>query len=193
VRVLLGPRAVPSELDERAWRYLDLATPDEPLRDELEILKLFRCSDGTPREMPEGVAPRLYDLWNAAQGAVMAEYEERLDPVQESTRIPSSQSWAIDMIASEGTGLADRGVRASALREAASALSVPRGPLVLRRLSALRRELREGDLTPAAAVLGVLESIEREGLRPVDEESGSRPPAITRERVRLVCYQVVHG
>lgn len=119
----------------------------------------------------------------------MAEYQERLDPVQESTRIPSNQSWAIDMIASEGTGLADRGVRANALREAASALSVPRGPLVLRRLSALRRELREGDLTPAAAVLGVLETIEREGLRPVDGESGSRPSAITRERVRLVCYR----
>jgi PLD-like domain/Helicase conserved C-terminal domain/SNF2-related domain len=193
VRVLLGPRSVPSALDERAWRYIDLVAADEPLRDELEILKRIRCRDGTPRELPEEVAPTLYELWNAAQGAVMAEYEERLDPLRASTRIPSSQSWAIDMIAGEGTGLADRGVRASALREAASALSVPRGPLVLRRLSALRRELRDGDLTPAAAVLGVLETVEREGLRPVDEESDSRPPTITPERVRLVCYQVIHG
>ena len=35
VRVLLGPRLEPSSDDERAWRYVDLATPDEPaLADE---------------------------------------------------------------------------------------------------------------------------------------------------------------
>jgi hypothetical protein len=193
VRVLLGPRAVPSDADERAWRYVDLAAPDELLFDELEVLKRIRCREGTPRELPESITPTLYDVWASAQAAIMTDYEQRLDPASAGTRIPSSQSWAIDLLASEGAGLADRGVRASALREAASALSVPRGPLVLRQLSALRRELRDRDTTAAAAALGVLEVIEREGLRSVEDGSASTPPAVTADRVRLICYQVVHG
>jgi hypothetical protein len=193
VRVLLGERAVPGDGDERAWRYVDVAAPGEPLTDELEILKRIRCREGTSRELPEEIAPTLYDLWDSAQGAILADYEQRLDPASAATRIPSSQTWAIDLLAEEGTGLAQRGVRASALREAASALSVPRGPLVLRQLSALRHELHERDTTPAAAALGVLEVIEREGLRPADEGSASRPPALTPERVRLICFQVVHA
>lgn len=193
VRVLLGERAVPGEADERAWRYVDLAAPEQALADELEILKRVRCHEGTPRELPDDVAPTLYDLWESAQGAVLAEYEQRLDPASAATRVPSSQSWAIDLLAREGTGLADRGVRATSLREAASALSAPRGPLVLRQLSTLRRQLRDGDMTPAAAALGVLELVDREGLRPVDDKSTARPPVLTPERVRLICYQVVHG
>ena len=193
VRVLLGERAVPGETDERAWRYVDLATPDEPLTDELEILKLIRCKEGTPRELPDDVAPTLYDVWESAQAAIRVEYEERLDPASGATRVPSSQSWAIDLLAREGTGLVERGVRASSLREAASAFSVPRGPLVLRQLSALRRQLRDGDLTAAAAALGVLEVVDREGLRPIDEESAARPPTLTAERVRLICYQVLQA
>ena len=38
VRLLLGPRADPSEVDERAWRYVDLTEPAKPITDELEIL-----------------------------------------------------------------------------------------------------------------------------------------------------------
>ncbi len=192
-RVLLGERAVPGETDERAWRYVDLATPGEPLTDELEILKLIRCKEGTPRELAVGVAPTLYDAWESAQAAISVEYEERLDPASGATRVPSSQSWAIDLLAREGSGLAERGVRASSLREAASAFSVPRSPLVLRQLSALRRQLRDGDLTAAAAALGVLEVVDREGLRPIDEESSARPPTLTPERVRLICYQVLQA
>ncbi|CAN5847527.1 helicase-related protein [soil metagenome] len=192
-RVLLGERAVPGETDERAWRYVELAAPEEPLADELEILELIRCEEGTPRELPEDVAPTLYDLWDSVQRAILTEYEERLDPGRAATRIPSSQSWAIDLLAREGTGLAERGVRASTLREAASALSVPRGPLVLRQLSGLRRQAHDGDMTTAAAALGVLEVVDREGLRPIDEESAVRAPALTPERVRLICYQVVGG
>jgi hypothetical protein len=43
-RLLLGPRPRPSFGDERAWRYVDLESPDEPLSDELEILQRIRCS-----------------------------------------------------------------------------------------------------------------------------------------------------
>jgi len=192
VRVLLDERAVSGETDERAWRYVDVATPDAPVADELEILRLIRCKEGTPRELPDDLTSTLYALWDSAQASILAEYEERLDPARGATRVPSSQSWAIDLLAREDRGLAERGVRASSLREAGSALSVPRGPLVLRQLSALRRQLRDGDLTAPAAALAVLEVVDREGLRPIDEESAARPPALTPERVRLICYQVVH-
>jgi hypothetical protein len=194
VRVLLGDRAVAGQSDERAWCYVGLGAPDEPISDELEILKLIRCKEGTPREFSDVVVPNLYDVWASVQRATLAEYEERLDPVSAATRIPSSQSWAIDLLAREAAGLAEHGVRANTVREGASALSVPRGPLILRQLSAQRRQYRDGDLTPVAAVLGVLDIIDREGLRPVDdEESAARMPALTPERVRLICYQVVHG
>lgn len=193
VRVLLGQRAVPGDTDERAWRYVDLASPDEPLMDELEILRRIRCRDGTPREVPDGATLTLYDLWAATQAAIVTEYERRLDPASSGTRVPSSQSWAIDLLAAEGAGLAGRGVRASALREAASALSAPRSPLVLRQLSAIRRELHESDITPAAAALDVLDLIDREGLRPLEDDPTSAPPAVTADRVRLVCYQIVQG
>lgn len=193
VRVLLGSRPVPGDTDERAWRYVDVAAPEEPITDELEILRRIRCEEGTPRELPNGIQPTLYELWESTQRAILAEYEERLDPAAAATRIPASQSWAIDLLAAEGPSLAELGVPASALREAAGALSVPRGPLVLRALSARRRELRDGDVTPAGAAIGILDVVQREGLRPPDADSQTAPSTITRERVRLVCYQVVHG
>lgn len=192
-RVLLGARSVASELDERAWRYVDLSEINEPLRDELKILERIRCAEGTPRELPEGVAPRLYELWEETQRQILDEYQERLDPASasDSTRIPSSQSWAIQLLAEQGSAMAERGLRAGVLREAESALSVPRSPLVLRRLSALRRQLHDGDLTPAAAALGVLEVVEAEGLRPVEDDETVRISRLGPDRVRLVCYQVV--
>ena len=85
--------------------------------------------------------------------------------------------------------LGERGVHASALREAASALRVPRGPLVQRLLAAARRRLSETDMTPVAAALEVLD----EGLRPVEDGGARFPAALTPERVRLVCFQIVSG
>lgn len=129
----------------------------------------------------------------AAQAAVVADYAERLDPAQAATRVPASQAWAIELLAEEGPNLGGHGVRASVVREAGSSLSVPRGPLVVRQLSALRRQLRDEDISLAAAAMGVLEVVEREGLRPVDEESRATPPSVDPDRVRLICFQVVHS
>jgi hypothetical protein len=42
-------------------------------------------------------------------------------------------------------------------------------------------------------VLSVLETTGREGVRPAEQETGTRPPRISAERVRLVYYQLVHG
>lgn len=76
--------------------------------------------------------------------------------------------------------------------EVGLALSVPRSPLVMRRLSSLRKELKAGDTTQLGAALGVLEVVADEGLRPPEGDE-SRPPALTSERIRQICYRVVHG
>jgi hypothetical protein len=62
----------------------------------------------------------------------------------------------------------------------------------MRRLSSWRKDLKAGDTTPIAAALGVLDVVADEGLRP-PEANESQPPALTPERIRLICYQVVHG
>ena len=121
----------------------------------------------------------------ACQGGVRV---RRLD---HRVRIPASQEWAIELLASSDALLAGRDVPAAVAREAAQALSVPRSPLVMRRLSALRKELRAGDTTQIAAALGVLDVVADEGLRP-PERDDTQPPALTPERIRLICYQVVH-
>ena len=194
VRLLLGARADPSDADERAWRYVDIAAPENPVVDELEILSRIRCKEGTPRELPEGVEATLYDLWSSVQDDVLREYARRMDPALGASRVPASQAWAIELLASEAAGLAEQDVRASTVRDAGAALSVPRGPLVRRRLSALRSELRDGDRTPRSAALGVLEVIESEGLRPVEDSGGvGARAALTPDRVRLICFQVIHG
>jgi superfamily II DNA or RNA helicase len=192
-RVLLGPRLEPSADDERAWRYVDLGAVDDPaLADELEILKRIRCGFGEPRVLPEGITPRLYELWERVQRDILSEYEERLDPALVGIRIPASQEWAIELLAASDALLAGRDVPAARAREAANALSVPRSPLVMRRLSILRKELKEGDTTKLGAALGVLEVVADEGLRPPEPDE-SQTPVLTKERIRLICYQVVHG
>jgi superfamily II DNA or RNA helicase len=192
-RVLLGARLDPSADDERGWRYVDLGALDEPsLADELEILQRIRCPASEPRVLPEGITPTLYELWERVEGEILADYAERLDPAQAGVRIPASQEWAIETLAAADGLLAGRDVPASVAREAAAALSVPRGPLVRRRLSLLRAELAKGESTPLAAALGVLDVVEIEGLRP-PEDGDSHPPPLTQERIRLICYQVVHG
>ena len=152
----------------------------------------IRCDAGEPRSLPDGVAPTLYELWGRVQGDILAEYAERLDPAQAGVRIPASQEWAIELLASSDALLAGRDVPAAVAREAAQALSVPRSPLVMRSLSALRKELAAGDTTQIAAALGVLEVVADEGLRP-PERDDVQMPALTPERIRLICYQVVHG
>lgn len=61
--MLLGNRPTPGDADERAWRYVDVADPEQTISDELEILRGIRCADGTPRELPDGIGPTLYELW----------------------------------------------------------------------------------------------------------------------------------
>ena len=192
-RVLLGPQLQPSGNDERAWRYVDLGSLDEAaLADELEILRRIRCDSGEPRALPQRIETTLYELWERVQGEILGEYVERLDPAQAGIRIPASQEWAIELLAASDALLTGRDVPAAVAREAAQALSVPRSPLVMRKLSSWRKDLKTGDTTPIAAALGVLDVVAEEGLRP-PEAHESRPPTLTPERIRLICYQVVHG
>lgn len=119
--------------------------------------------------------------------------EAERDPARGGTQIPRSQRWAIDLLADQARQLTAHDVPRSRVREAVSALSAPRGPLVQRRLAVLRRALADGDRTPVAAALGVLEVVAIEGLRPLEDPGALQTPDLTRERVRLVCYLVVGG
>lgn len=191
VRLLLGARPAPGPLDERAWRYVDLADPGRPLTDELEILQRIRCTAGTPRELPDGIAPTVYELWREVQTEVLRAAEAERDPASGGTRIPRSQAWALELLAEQAPALGAHDVRRGSIREALSALSAPRGPLVQRRLAALRRALGDGDLTPTATALEVLGVVAAEGLRPVESDGAPAQVDLTRDRVRLVCYLVV--
>jgi hypothetical protein len=193
VRLLLsGRRPDPAPGDERAWCYVDLRRPDEPvLTDELEILERIRCAPATPRELPDGVATTLYEAWARVQTEIIAEHERGLDPALAGVRVPASQLWAVELLAEASVALSERDIPASRIREAASALAAPRGPLVQRAVSALRRQLRDGDITTTAAAIGVLDLVREEGLRPAGDDAVAQPPALTTDRVRLVCYQVL--
>ena len=72
------------------------------------------------------------------QGDVLADYARRMDPALAASRVPASQTWAIELLAGEAAGLAEHDVRASAIRDAGAALSVARGPLVQRRPQGVR-------------------------------------------------------
>jgi helicase-like protein len=194
VRLLFGARSEPSSDDERAWRYVEVAAAldEPPLADELEILQRIRCGGGELRDLAEGIQPTLYELWERIQAGILTEYAARLDPAQAGVRIKPSQEWAIELLASASGDLAQRDIPANVVREAAAALSVPRAPLVLRRLSALRKELKLNEITRVAAALGALEVVATEGLRPTEEGEVQRP-ALTPDRVRLICYQVVRA
>ena len=193
VRLLLGPRPRPDDRhDQRGWRYIDLADADTPVTDELEILDRIRCSPGEPRDMPDGFAPTLYDLWERVQRSVIDEVNERLDPAVAATRIPQSHLWAIDHLAAQANALTEAGVADAAIRNADAALRVDRGPIVQRMLNRPRQLLADSEMSAAEAAHEILKVVDDQGLRPVDDAAESRV-RLTPERVRLVCYQVVRG
>ncbi len=193
VRLLLGPRARPSDRhDQRAWRYVDVAGGGEPITDELEILDRIRCKPGEPRDMPEGFAPTLYELWERVQRSVIDEFNERLDPAVAAARIPQSHLWAIDHLAAQANALAAGGVPDDAIRDADAALRVDRGPIVQRMLNRPRQLLGDGEISAVQAASEILTVVADQGLRPVEDEPEARVQ-LSAERVRLVCYQVVRA
>jgi hypothetical protein len=193
VRLLLGPRPRPSDRhDQRAWRYIDLTDPDTPIRDELEMLDRIRCAPGTPRQLPDGAAAMLYDLWARVSQEIMDEHNERLDPALAASQVPRSHLWAIDHLATQTGELEADGVTGEEIEAAAASLNVDRGPLVQRMLNRPRQLMADSEMTPIEAALEIIHIVRRQGFRPV-EPGEDRPVALTADRVRLVCYQVVAG
>ena len=193
VRLLLGARSRPDDRrDQRAWHYVDLADPDHPLTDELEILDRVRCSPGAARILPDGSAPMLYDLWARVQAAIIDQHNQRLDPAVAAAQVPASHLWAIDLLAAQTNALVATGKPVDEIDAAAAALEVDRGPAVQRMLNRPRQLAADGEMSAAEAAREVLEIVARQGLRPVEaDEAGV--VELTPERVRLVCYQVVAG
>jgi len=90
IRLLLGDRAEPSELDERAWRYVD---PRRARR-----LDRGRAGDTVAHSLCRGNTPRVAG-WNRAHAlralvvcckpTRLREYARRMDPALAASRVPS--------------------------------------------------------------------------------------------------------
>ena len=207
-RLLLSPDGRPGSTDQRAWRYVDLygtesgdgASSDstgavgeaETESDELEILRRVRCASGTPRELAGGSAEMFYDLWARVQTEIIENFNQRLDPAYAAPKIPASHTWALSHLAEQTADLVQSGVPMATIRDADRALAVDRGPIVQRMLSRQRQQLHDGSISPGEAAREILKVVEEQGLRPVEEE-GDPAVALTPERVRLVCWQLVHS
>ena len=160
--------------------------------DELEILRRARCASGAPRELAGSSAEVLYDLWARVQAEIIEDFNRRLDPAFAAPKIPASHAWALSHLAEQTAELLQTGVSMGTLRDADRALAVDRGPIVQRMLSRQRQQLHDGSISPVEAGQEILRVVDEQGLRPIEEE-GDPPVALTPERVRLVCWQLVHN
>ena len=195
----------PGPIDQRAWRYVELGGGDtgngaSPTAgagaaeetDELEILRRARCTSGTPRDLAGGSAEMLYDLWARVQAGIIEDFHRRLDPAFAAPKIPASHAWALSHLAEQTAELVQAGVPMATIRDADRALAVDRGPIVQRMLSRQRQQLHDGSISPGEAGREIMRVVDEQGLRPIEEENDP-PVALTPERVRLVCWQLVHN
>jgi hypothetical protein len=133
-----------------------------------------------------------YDLWARVQTEIIENFNQRLDPAYAAPKIPASHTWALSHLAEQTADLVQSGVPMATIRDADRALAVDRGPIVQRMLSRQRQQLHDGSISPGEAAREILKVVEEQGLRPVEEE-GDPAVALTPERVRLVCWQLVHN
>jgi hypothetical protein len=178
----LYPVVVFAARDRRGGRHWRAIGADGQLqRDDLEML---RVSD--PAAAPRADVPDLDldGLWSAAVRDICDEHNAALDPAAREQRLPASQRWALGLL--RDPSLPER----PELGQADAALLAPRDAVVLRALSAARRQLDGGEITPLQAVDAVLTVIAEFGLRPVSREHEIAQP-LTPDDVGVVVYQVV--
>lgn len=186
-------RATPSDLDlplvvfaakdregRRHWRAVTAS--GQLLSDDLALLQLADPGD-KPRQ-PEPKDLDLDGLWRLAVDDICRKHNETLDPAAIQSRLPASQRWALSILRDPALPYV------AEFEEADEALSVPRGPGVMRALSQIRRRLATGDIDSLQAAHEIVTVVKEFGLRPV--RPMSRPPRpLTPEDVGVVVYQVV--
>ena len=193
IRLLFGSNGrLDSRLDQRAWRYIDAQPPHDVIADELTILKRIRTRENTPRVMPADAETTLFDLWARVRDQLLEEHNRRLDPAESGPQVPASHQWAIALLAHQARAIQRAGTTAVKIQDAIASLSADRGASVQRMLGRIRQKHTDGNIDDQLAARDVLEIVQTQGLRPIENEIPSLPP-LTSDRVRLICWQLVHG
>lgn len=160
------------------WRFVPFADGDVS-DDRLALLGLARCSETTPRFLPAEVGERVFEGWELARAAILADRQAELDPASRAAAVPKAQRDAVTLLVAAMT------VEPAIQERVVEALQVP-WPLTVSR--ALRGILDQADVSDTAKVEQLVAYVEGEGLRaprvPIE-------PPIRREDIHLVCYQAI--
>ena len=166
--------------DERYWRMVS-GSGDILHREDLPMLRLIDPQDQPAARIPDDLD--LEYLFTVAAADICATHNALLDPLTRFASLPASQRWSLDILRSPDAPSGDE------YDESDQALSVGRNNLVLRALSALRRDYTSGGMSLTDCARGIVEVVERFGLRPV--APAEAPDPITEDDLGVVCYQVV--
>lgn len=161
------------------WRFVPLG-PGDLSSDRLALLGLARCTESTVRHVPEDVRAQLFDLWDRARDAILADRQAELDPATRAAAVPKAQRDAVTLLFAALT------IEPAVQERLIEALQAP-WPLTVSR--ALRGILDRPDASDAAKVDQIVAYVEGEGLR---APRIAVEPAVGRDDIHLVCYQVIN-
>jgi hypothetical protein len=160
------------------WRHVPIGVGDLS-SDRLALLGLARCTEITARQLPEDVRAGLFEMWDRARDAILADRRAELDPATRAAAVPKAQRDAVSLLFASTT------MEPHVQERVIEALQAP-WPLTVSR--ALRGLLDQPDVSDAAKVEQIVAYVEGEGLRaprlPVE-------PPVGRDDIHLVCYQAI--
>src|SRR5439155_5560971 len=96
--------------------------------DRLALLGLARCSEATARNLPHDVRSRLFELWDRARDAILADRQAELDPATRAAAVPKAQRDAVSLLFAAMT------IEATVQERVIEALQAPWPPTVGRAL-----------------------------------------------------------
>ena len=160
----------------RYWRFVD----DQGVSsDELPIIRRINpgAADGT--DIPADIEP----AWRLAIQSIIDEHNGRANPPPETSRLPPSQRFALELLADPAVALPD------GAEDAYELLAAPRDGAVKLALSTVQRRLAARDIGRIDAAREIVGIVREYGLTPVPP-----PPAlqsITEDDVGVVCWMRV--
>ena len=166
--------------DERYWRMVSQS--GEILhREDLPMLRLIDPQDQPSARIPDDLD--LDRLFAVAAVDICVAHNALLDPQTRFAALPASQRWALNILRSPDAPSGDE------YDQSDQALSAGRNNLVLRALSALRRDYTGGGMSLTDCARRIVEVVERFGLRPIPAPKAPEP--ISEYDLGVVCYQIV--
>lgn len=175
------PRTPDEPEGRRHWRYVPFEG-DELERGDLEILRRIDPQGGEPAG--DGVEDvELERLWLIAAADIVEAHNARADLREEQEAIGPRQRWALDVLRDPGVAYA------IGAEEAEEALSVGRSTAVRKELGAIQEAVRAGTINLDAAAAGIVQVVQRFGLRGVEEPP--LPSQVTVDDLGVVCWMAV--